>query len=113
MSTELNDIGFQYIKLCDEIKQSNDSLKQKKDQKKALHEKILSTMADKNIPELSLANGTIFLDKKDQKAAMNRKNIVNSLREYCKGDLSKADEIASTVLNNITKKQIHKIRVDN
>ena len=112
MSSELNEIGYQYIRLCDEIKQANDSLKQKKDQKKALHEKILTTMAENNIAELPLANGTIFLDKKDKKAAMNKKNIVDSLKEFCNGDLSKANEIASTVLENIPKKQIHKIRVD-
>ena len=113
MSSELSNIGYEYIKLCDEIKQANDNLKQIKDKKKALHEKILATMAENNITELPLSNGTIFLDKKDKKAAINKKNIVNSLRDFCQGDLSKADEIASTVLENIPKKQIHKIRVDN
>ena len=80
--------------------------------KKALHEKILKTMAENQITELPLTNGTIFLDKKEKKAPVNKKNIVNSLREYCEGDLTRADEIDSTVLNNIPKKQIHKIRVD-
>ena len=113
MASELKDIGFEYIKICDDIKQANDNLQQKKDKKKALHEKILSTMAENNILELPLTNGTIFLDKKDKKAAMNKKNIVNSLKDFCNGDVTKADEIASTVLNNIPKKQIHKIRIDN
>jgi len=113
MSSELSTIGYEYIKICEEIKQANDSLKQKKDLKKALHEKILKTMAESNIAELPLSNGTIFLDKKEKKEPLNKKNIVNSLREYCDGDMTRADKIASTVLGNIPKKQILKIRVDN
>ena len=65
MSSDLSLIGFEYIKICDDIKQANDALKQKKNKQKELKSKLLKTMAEKNIPELALSNGTIHLDKKD------------------------------------------------
>jgi hypothetical protein len=109
---DLNIIGHEYIKINNEIKQHNDELKQKREKKKQLQDKILSIMADKNISELPLSNGTIFLDKKEKKEALNKKNIVNSLKDFCKGDSIEADRIANIVLSNLPKKKISKIRID-
>ena len=109
---DLSTMGYEYIKVINEIKDANDRLKQHKEKKKQLHEKILSTMAEKNISELPLSNGTIFLDKKEKKEGLNKKNIVNSLREYCEGNVVEADRIANAVMSNLPKKKINKIRVD-
>ena len=110
--SSIEDLGFQYIKICNEIKEANDKLKQIKSKKKDLNTKILSTMAEKNISEVNLSNGTIFLDKKEMKESINKKNIIKSLESYCEGNTTEADRIANAVLKNIPKKKINKIRVD-
>ena len=112
MSSELSEIGFEYIKVCDEIKQANDALKQKKSKQKELKSKLLKVMAEKNIPELNLSNGTIHLDKKDSKESLNKKSISSSLKDYCKGNETEANRIAGEIMKNIPKKVVHKLRVD-
>lgn len=110
MAKELSEIGFEYIKLCDEIKQFNDSLKMKREEQKQLKSKLLKNMAENNIPEISLPNGTIYLDKKDNNEAINKKSISKSLEShYNENDVEK---IVNLVLQNRPKKIIHKIRVD-
>lgn len=111
MSDELSVIGFEYIEICDEIKAFNKNLKTKKEKQKNLKNKLLSIMADKNIPELALSNGTIFLDKKDNKQSLNKQIISSTLKEHY--NETEADKIATIVLENQPKKIVNKIRIKN
>ena len=109
MANELNQIGFQYIQITEEIKKVNRSLKTKKEQQKNLKTKIMNIMADKNIPELSLSNGTIYLDKKDSKQTLNKQVMSKTLKEHY--NESEAEKIAKIVFDNQPKKIVNKIRI--
>lgn len=109
MSEELSTIGFEYIQICDEIKAFNKSLKTKKEKQKNLKTKLLNIMAEKNIPELALSNGTIFLDKKDSKQTLNKQVMSSALKEHY--NETEAEKIATIVFENQPKKIVNKIRI--
>ena len=107
----LSELGTQYITITEEIKEHNAKIKEKKEKKKQLMEQIIEKMVSSNTPELILSCGTIVCEKKSKPETLNKKNIKDSLLEYCGGNSVEADKIAGVVMANRPKKEKNNLKI--
>ena len=110
MYMDLKTIAEEYLKVCDELKEVNESLKDKKDKKKVLMDSLLKGMVEQNVQSIPSTAGTIHLDEKKSKSGLNKNNITSSLKEIYQND--EVTKITNHLLTNRSIKKINKLRVE-
>ena len=108
--SDLSQLGAEYIKICQELKEVNEKLKAQKDKKKALNDKIVELMSENGKAELALSGGTIKLDKKNKPEGVNKKSILTAICDKYNGTV--ADDIADMVMKNRPKKESRSLKLD-
>ena len=89
-----------WVKLDNDIKKIQKELNQKKNEKKNISASLMEIMKKNEIDCFDIKNGQICYNKKNIKKPITKKNLLDVLSKYYKGDLLKASEINNFILDN-------------
>ena len=82
---ELVNIIKQWIEVDDNLKEINNSAKLLKNKKKILSSSLLNIMKENDIDCFDINSGKIVYCKSKTKAAINKKNLLETLEKYFEG----------------------------
>ena len=107
MSTkeELITVIRSWVKNDNDIKQHQNALKQKKNEKKELTTQLVNIMKTNEIDCFDVNGGKIMYTKTKTKQAVSKKMLLTTLADYFKDD----DETALQVANHILESRVEKI----
>ena len=107
MSTkeELINVIRSWVRNDNEIKQYQESLKQKKLEKKNLTNELVEIMKTNDIDCFDVTGGKIMYTRTKTKQSVSKKLLLSTLSEYFKDD----DEMATQVTNHILESRSEKI----
>jgi len=112
MSTkeELINVIRGWVKTDNEIKQLQNTLKNKKNEKKEITEQLLEIMKTNEIDCFDINNGKIMYTKTKSKQTVSKKLLLSTLSEYFKDDNDTAMQVANHILDSRGEKITESIR---
>tara|TARA_Y100001935_G_C17203398_1_gene456216 strand:- start:8 stop:361 length:354 start_codon:yes stop_codon:yes gene_type:complete len=112
MSTkeELITVIKTWVKTDNEIKQLQDAIKNKKNEKKLITEQLLEIMKTNEIDCFDINNGKIMYTKTKSKQAVSKKLLLSTLSDYFKDDCDTAIQVANHILDSRGEKITESIR---
>lgn len=99
----------QWVRIDNEIRQLQQEISIRKQNKKTLNDQLMNTMKSNNIDCFDLNDGKICYTKKNVKKPINNKLLLEILTKYYSGDITQASEINNFINDNrteITKENI-------
>jgi hypothetical protein len=90
----------QWLMLDDKVREISKSLKELKQMKKALHEKLLISMEKNEVSELKAGNGKLRYSVSKTKEPLKYESIEEGLLKYFDDDAQKVTEIWDSISNN-------------
>jgi hypothetical protein len=99
----------QWVKLENEIKTLKKEQVQRQIEKKKVSENLIDIMKKNDIDCLDIKDGQICYNKKNIKKALSKKHLMDVLSKYYEGDMLKASEVNSFIIENreeVTKESI-------
>lgn len=89
-----------WVKIDNEIRSLNSEVKSRKKEQKTISQSLMNVMKTNNIDEFELNDGKITYNKKNVKKPITKKALVSILSKYYDGNLQKAIELNSFILDN-------------
>ena len=99
----------QWVRIDNEIRQLQQEISIRKQNKKTLNDQLMNTMKSNNIDCFDLNDGKICYTKKNVKKPINNKLLLEILTKSYSGDITQASEINNFINDNrteITKENI-------
>jgi len=90
----------EWVKLKKEIKKLQKELLNKKNEKKRISTSLMEIMNKNEIDCFDINNGQICYTKKNIKKPITKKVLLDILSKYYKGDVLKASELNTFILEN-------------
>jgi coenzyme F420-reducing hydrogenase alpha subunit len=90
----------EWVKLDNDIRKLQKEIAQRKNDKKTLSTTLIDVMKKNEIDNFDISNGQICYNKKNVKKPITKKALLDILSKYYKGDLLKASEANSFILDN-------------
>lgn len=92
----------QWVRIDNEIRQLQQEISARRQNKKVLNDQLMNTMKSNNIDCFDLNDGKICYTKKNVKKPINNKILLEILTKYYSGDISQASEINNFINDNRT-----------
>lgn len=99
----------EWVRVDNEMKILQKELNQRKIEKKTFSVTLIDIMRKNEIDCFDINNGQLIYNKKSFKKPISKKELLNVLSKYFEGDVSRANELNSYILNSrteITKEEI-------
>lgn len=90
----------QWIKIDNEIAALQKEINERKKNKKGISANLMDVMKKNEIECFDINDGQILYTKRNVKKPITKKNLLNILSKYYKGDLLKASELNDFILDN-------------
>ena len=100
----------EWIGVDNDIKKLQDVVKEKKEQRKALTERLVEIMKTNEIDCFDVNDGKLIYTKTKVKAPLNKTTLVSSLMKYFKDDDEQAKELTQYLLESREEKVKESIR---
>jgi len=107
--TELINNIKEWVKLDNEIRQIKKEEKSRKIKQKVLTDKLMSVMKENKIDEFDTKTGKLSYQTKNVKKPITKKNLMNILSKYYKGDLESATSINDFIMDNREERTVESI----
>jgi hypothetical protein len=89
-----------WVKIDNEIRVLNKELLSRKNEKKKISSELMEVMRQNEIDNFELKDGEIQYMKKNVKKPITQKTLLNILSNYFKGDVLKASEMNTFIIEN-------------
>lgn len=89
-----------WVKIDNEIRELKKEEDSRKKQKKQLTDKLIHMMKQNEIECVDIKDGQICYNQQTVKKAITKKNLLNILSKYFKGDTYRANEINEFIISN-------------
>lgn len=90
----------EWVKIDNEIRELKKQEKLRKDKQKEISKTLMETMKENEIDEFDINKGKIIYKKKNVKKPINKKNLMEILSKYYKGDLVSASNMNKFIMEN-------------
>lgn len=90
----------EWVKLDNEIRALKKEEKLRQTEKKKLNENLIEIMKNNEIDCVDIKDGQICYTQKNVKKPITKKNLMNILAKYFKGDMEKAENVNEFILDN-------------
>jgi len=90
----------EWVKIDNEIRSLQEEIKKRKNNKKQISESLITIMKQHEIDCFDIKDGQICYTKKQIKKPITKGMLVNVLSKYFKGDVLKANEVNSFIMEN-------------
>jgi Family of unknown function (DUF5760) len=90
----------EWVRIDNEIRDLQGEVNKRKTEKKKISNKLIETMRENEIDCFDINDGQIIYSKKNVKKAITKKILLDILSKYYKGNLDKAEELQSFILEN-------------
>ena len=90
----------EWVKIDNEIRELKKQEKVRRDKQKELSKSLMETMKDNDIDEFDINQGKIIYKKKNVKKPITKKNLLEILSNYYKGDLISASNMNKYIMDN-------------
>jgi hypothetical protein len=90
----------EWVKLDNEIRALKKEEKVRQNEKKQLNENLIEIMKSNEIDCVDIKDGQICYTQKNVKKPITKKNLMNILTKYFKGDMEKAENANEFILDN-------------
>jgi hypothetical protein len=89
-----------WVKIDNEIRELKKQEKIRRDKQKELSKTLMKTMKENEIDEFDINQGKIMYKKKNVKKPITKKNLLEILSKYYKGDLVSASNMNKYIMDN-------------
>jgi len=90
----------EWVKVDNEIRELKKQQKIRKDKQKELSKMLMEVMRSNEIDEFDINQGKIMYKKKSVKKPITKKNLLEILTKYYKGDVTSATTMNDFIMNN-------------
>ena len=90
----------EWIRIDNEINKFQSEIKDRKNKKKMLTERLMNVMKKNQIDCFDINGGALVYKKTVTKKAINAKTLLGTLQEYYKNNSSMAEELTKHILEN-------------
>ena len=108
-NNELVNVIKEWVRVDNEIKQLKKEETKRKNNQKLISKQLIAIMSQYDIDEFDLKDGKIIYSKKNVKKPITQKMLVDILCKYYKGDIDKAEEVKTFIMENREEKVIENI----
>ena len=99
-----------WIQMDNEIKEFQKEIKERKDKKKEITEKLLNIMKDNEIDCFDINGGQLIYSKTKVKAPLNKNNLMAALLSFYNDDVSQAEKVSTFLMETREEKVRESIR---
>ena len=96
---QLKSVVREWVKLDNEIRSLNTEIASRRNDKKALSEKLVQVMRDNNLDVFDLKDGQLMYVKKNKKKPITQKQLLTVLSTYFQ-DSNKAEQVHQFIMDN-------------
>ena len=90
----------EWVRIDNEIRELKKQEKLRKDKQKEISKTLMETMKENDIDEFDINQGKIVYKKKNVKKPITKKNLLEILSKYYKGDLVSASNMNKYIMDN-------------
>jgi len=90
----------EWVKIDNEIRNLQDEVKIRKNNKKHISESLITIMKQNEIDCFDIKDGQICYTKKQVKKPITKGLLINILSKYFRGDVLKANEVNNFIMEN-------------
>jgi hypothetical protein len=90
----------EWVKIDNEIRALQKEVKKRLDEKKNISKNLIDVMRNHEIDCFDMKDGQIMYSKKNVKKPISKKSLLDILAKYCEGDVVKAGEINTFIMDN-------------
>jgi hypothetical protein len=90
----------EWVKIDNEIRTLQEEIKTRKNTKKEISESLIMIMKESNVDCFDIKDGQICYTKKKIKKPITKGLLMNILSKYYEGDVFKANELNSFIMEN-------------
>ena len=99
-----------WIQMDNEIKEFQKEIKERKDKKKEITEKLLDVMKDNEIDCFDINGGQLIYSKTKVKAPLNKDNLLAALLSFYNDDVGQAEKVSTFLMETREEKVRESIR---
>jgi len=99
-----------WIQMDNEIKEFQKEIKERKDKKKEITDKLLHVMKDNEIDCFDINGGQLIYSKTKVKAPLNKNNLMSALLSFYQEDASQAEKLSKFLMETREEKIKESIR---
>ena len=99
-----------WIQMDNEIKEFQKEIKERKDKKKEITDKLLHVMKDNEIDCFDINGGQLIYSKTKVKAPLNKNNLMSALLSFYQEDASQAEKLSTFLMETREEKIKESIR---
>jgi hypothetical protein len=99
-----------WIQMDNEIKEFQKEIKERKDKKKEITEKLLNIMKDNEIDCFDINGGQLIYSKTKVKTPLNKNNLMAALLSFYNDDLIQAEKVSTFLMETREEKIKESIR---
>ena len=99
-----------WIQMDNEIKEFQKEIKERKDKKKEITDKVLHIMKDNEIDCFDINGGQLIYSKTKVKAPLNKNNLMSALLSFYQEDASQAEKLSTFLMETREEKIKESIR---
>jgi len=99
-----------WIQMDNEIKEFQKEIKERKDKKKEITDKLLHIMKDNEIDCFDINGGQLIYSKTKVKAPLNKNNLMSALLSFYKEDAGQAEKLSTFLMETREEKIKESIR---
>ena len=99
-----------WIQMDNEIKEFQKQIKERKDKKKEITDKLLHIMKDNEIDCFDINGGQLIYSKTKVKAPLNKNNLMSALLSFYQEDASQAEKLSTFLMETREEKIKESIR---
>ena len=99
-----------WIQMDNEIKEFQKEIKERKDKKKEITDKLLHIMKDNEIDCFDINGGQLIYSKTKVKAPLNKNNLMSALLSFYQEDASQAEKLSTFLMETREEKIKESIR---
>ena len=89
----------EWLSIDNSIKELQRKIKDKRNEKKDLNERLLSIMNDKNLDSMNTSQGELIKSTYKTKSALSKKHLHSSLSEFFKDDPKIVEELCKHIMD--------------
>lgn len=99
-----------WIQMDNEIKEFQKEIKERKDKKKEITDKLLHIMKDNEIDCFDINGGQLIYSKTKVKAPLNKNNLMSALLSFYQEDVNQAEKLSTFLMETREEKIKESIR---
>lgn len=99
-----------WIQMDNEIKEFQKEIKERKDKKKEITDKLLHIMKDNEIDCFDINGGQLIYSKTKVKAPLNKNNLMSALLSFYQEDVTQAEKLSTFLMETREEKIKESIR---